>query len=122
MSVSHYCCFNLLGQLLPFASFREGLKRDGVIIIKENVTSSGEVEVDTKDSSVTRPMKKFREIFKSSGLDLLRLMKQNNFPKGIYTVYMFALRPRPSEKCETDVNAELKNLHLHDTQVAAKLS
>ena len=35
--------------------FRVGLNPRGLIVVKENVTSSGEVERDDEDSSVTRP-------------------------------------------------------------------
>ena len=34
--------------------FREGLKPNGVIVVKENLTSSGDIELDEQDSSVTR--------------------------------------------------------------------
>ena len=33
-----------------------GLKPNGFIVVKENLTSSGETEMDQEDSSVTRPL------------------------------------------------------------------
>lgn len=72
---------------------QKGLKPGGVIVIKENTASSEDVDVDEKDSSVTRPFALLKSLFKSAGLDCIKLMKQNDFPKGLYSVYMFALRP-----------------------------
>lgn len=58
------------------------------------MTSTGEVEKDEDDSSVTRPDEKLKEIFEQAGLELLRDLKQQKFPKEIYQVKMYALRPR----------------------------
>ena len=38
-----------------FVRATSGLAPGGFIVVKENVTSSGEVERDDEDSSVTRP-------------------------------------------------------------------
>ncbi|KAI4464464.1 hypothetical protein MML48_3g00001658 [Holotrichia oblita] len=73
---------------------RSGLKKDGIIILKENIASSKEIEVDEKDSSVTRPFRLYIELFQKTNLHCIKNIKQNNFPKGLYTVYMFALRPK----------------------------
>ncbi|KAJ8965299.1 hypothetical protein NQ314_004228 [Rhamnusium bicolor] len=75
-------------------SCQDGLKPNGVIIIKENITSSDEIEMDRQDSSVTRPMWLFRRIFDKANLVCYRQMKQHNFPKGLYTVYMFVLKSK----------------------------
>ncbi|GLV41478.1 N-terminal methyltransferase [Carabus blaptoides fortunei] len=72
---------------------KKGLKHNGMLIIKENITSSGEVEMDEGDSSVTRPPKLLHKLFKSAGLVCLKETEQSNFPKGLYAVRMFALRP-----------------------------
>ena len=58
------------------------------------MTSTGEVEKDEDDSSVTRPDEKLKEIFEQAGLELLRDLKQQKFPKEIYPVKMYALRPQ----------------------------
>ncbi|XP_050307160.1 N-terminal Xaa-Pro-Lys N-methyltransferase 1-B [Anthonomus grandis grandis] len=95
-------CQWVLGHLTDedFVAFFErcklGIKPKGVIIVKENI-SSGQVEVDTTDSSVTRPMGLLRELFDKAGLDCCRMVKQLGFPKGLFTVYMFVLRPRHEE-------------------------
>ena len=73
---------------------RDGLKANGILIVKENMTSSGEVEHDETDSSVTRPESILKQIFESSGLVIVREMQQLKFPKDIYPVKMFALRPK----------------------------
>lgn len=73
--------------------FRDALSSNGVLIIKENVTSSGKTEVDDTDSSVTRPLKSYLKIFNAAKLKRIKQCKQTNFPTGIYPVYMFALIP-----------------------------
>ena len=65
-------------------------------MVKENITSSGEVEKDEEDSSVTRPDETFKELFDKAGLELVRDLKQQKFPKEIYVVKMYALRPKLS--------------------------
>ena len=75
-------------------NYRLGLTQRGLIVVKENVTSTGEVEKDEDDSSVTRPDEKLKEIFAQAGLDLVRDLKQQKFPKEIYQVKMYALAPR----------------------------
>lgn len=72
---------------------RDALTDNGVIVIKENVTSSGKIERDNTDSSVTRPFKHYIRIFKKCNLKRIKQCKQANFPNGIYPVYMFALVP-----------------------------
>ncbi|KAI5641520.1 adoMet dependent proline di-methyltransferase domain-containing protein [Phthorimaea operculella] len=70
---------------------RSALAEGGVIIVKENVTSTGKVEKDEADSSVTRSLQQFINIFKASKLKRKKQCKQTNFPNGLYPVYMFAL-------------------------------
>lgn len=90
-------------------SFRDGLKENGVIIVKENITSADELELDKQDSSVTRSMKMFKQIFDRANLECYRVVKQQNFPKGLYSVYTFVLKPK-DRKCNSDnINSILKN-------------
>ncbi|KAJ3655286.1 hypothetical protein Zmor_014421 [Zophobas morio] len=77
-------------------SCQKGLKPNGVIIIKENISSTNDIDKDEQDSSVTRPLSLYRKIFTTAGLDCRRQVKQRNFPKGLYTVYMFVLKPLPN--------------------------
>eukprot|EP00090_Calanus_glacialis_P032858 TRINITY_DN5442_c0_g1_i1.p1 TRINITY_DN5442_c0_g1~~TRINITY_DN5442_c0_g1_i1.p1 ORF type:complete len:241 (-),score=78.59 TRINITY_DN5442_c0_g1_i1:81-803(-) len=76
----------------------KGLKLGGFLVVKENVTSNGEIEADDDDSSVTRPPELLREIFARANLEIFKEFKQNKFPKELYAVHMFALRA----KKETD--------------------
>lgn len=71
-----------------------GLKPNGVIVVKENVTSSGTVELDEQDSSVTRPESLLLSIIDKAELKVLRNVKQPNFPKGLYEVRMLCLKPK----------------------------
>lgn len=73
--------------------FRKGLKPNGVIVVKDNITSSEDADKDETDSSVTRPFSQFKKIFQRANLQCSKQMKQNHFPKGLYTVYMFVLKP-----------------------------
>jgi len=71
----------------------ESLKENGVIVVKENVTSDGNVETDEQDSSVTRPSSLLKEIFGWANLTIYKEFKQNKFPKDIFDVFMYALKP-----------------------------
>ncbi|XP_014204533.1 N-terminal Xaa-Pro-Lys N-methyltransferase 1 [Copidosoma floridanum] len=76
-----------------FHNCKKGLKKNGVLVIKENVTSSNLVEIDEGDSSMTRPYIGLVEAFKKSGFLCISEEKQQSMPQGLYPVYMFALRP-----------------------------
>ncbi|ENN76187.1 hypothetical protein HUJ04_002336 [Dendroctonus ponderosae] len=77
-----------------FVNCQIGLRPNGVIVAKENITSTDDVDVDATDSSVTRPLGVLKKLFDQAGLDCDRLVKQHNFPKGLYAVYMFVLKPK----------------------------
>ncbi|KAJ2953586.1 hypothetical protein O0L34_g1190 [Tuta absoluta] len=74
-----------------FDRCRRALAEGGVIIVKENVSSSGKLEKDEADSSVTRSLRQYINIFKASKLKRKKQCKQTNFPNGLYPVYMLAL-------------------------------
>ncbi|KAG5892412.1 hypothetical protein JTB14_003348 [Gonioctena quinquepunctata] len=78
-------------------SCQNGLKPNGIIVVKENITATDDSEMDTQDYSVTRPIHLFQEIFEKAGLECYRKMKQSHFPKGIFSVYMFVLKPINNE-------------------------
>jgi len=84
----HLACF--------FREASKGLKENGLIVVKENVTSSGEVEKDEEDSSVTRPPAVLKQIFAAANLEIVKEFKQNKFPKELYEVHMYALKPNPT--------------------------
>ncbi|XP_047357811.1 N-terminal Xaa-Pro-Lys N-methyltransferase 1 isoform X1 [Vespa velutina] len=71
-----------------------GLKKKGVLVVKDNVTSSNALEFDTTDSSVTRPYKDLVGIFEKAGLICIKKKLQRYMPSGLYPVYMFALKPK----------------------------
>ena len=94
----HFRCQWVLGHLTDdhlidfFKRCMKGLKPNGVLVVKENLTSGDEVEKDDEDSSVTRPEKLVKSIFDSAGLKILLELRQQKMPKGLYPVKMFVLR------------------------------
>ena len=68
---------------------------DGWIILKENVSTNvaGEDVFDGKDSSVTRTDQKFRRLLKEADMRLIKTEVQRGFPKGLYPVRFYALKP-----------------------------
>ncbi|XP_059048874.1 N-terminal Xaa-Pro-Lys N-methyltransferase 1-B-like [Achroia grisella] len=96
--------------LVSFLKYcRNALTQNGIIVVKENVTSSGELERDDKDSSVTRSLIQFIKIFKIANLKRIKQCKQTNFPNGIYPVYMFALVPNNIEELKSKNHVKLEN-------------
>ncbi|KAK8744171.1 hypothetical protein OTU49_001030 [Cherax quadricarinatus] len=77
-----------------FRRMAYGLKPCGVIVVKENVTSSGKVELDEEDSSVTRPERQLLDIIERAELKILKNTKQPNFPKSLYEVNILCLKPK----------------------------
>ncbi|TQS39401.1 hypothetical protein Golomagni_00077 [Golovinomyces magnicellulatus] len=72
----------------------EILTPGGLIVVKENLSTSQEDVFDDLDSSVTRVSRteeKFLELFERTGLKLRKMQTQKGFPKGLYPVKTFAL-------------------------------
>ncbi|PHJ18692.1 protein c9orf32 [Cystoisospora suis] len=70
------------------------LNPSGVICVKENVSGEGSgFMIDKTDNSIMRTDQQYRDLFKKANLRLLFDMKQPNFPKSLYPVYMYCLRP-----------------------------
>jgi protein N-terminal methyltransferase len=85
------------------------LKTDGLIIVKENMSTNGEDVFDELDSSVTRYVssvmnegpnsekcrcdQKLRDIFEKAGLRIKKTEIQNGLPKELYPVRIYALVP-----------------------------
>lgn len=76
-----------------FERCSQGLCKNGLIIVKENITSTDDVVIDEVDSSVTRPLGMFKTLLTQSGLRIVKMTRQINFPSGIFPVYMFAMKP-----------------------------
>ena len=69
--------------------------REGWIVVKENMSTdkAGRDIFDEEDSTVTRADGKFRDLFKEVGLRIERTELQMGFPKGLFPVRMYGLRP-----------------------------
>ncbi|XP_015607809.1 alpha N-terminal protein methyltransferase 1 [Cephus cinctus] len=83
-----------------FRNCQTSLRDNGVIVVKENVTSSDKIDIDSEDSSVTRPLRELKYAFEKAGLICIKEQKQKSFPRGLYPVYMFALRPAKTATIE----------------------
>jgi len=68
------------------------LVNNGMVIIKDNVTSSGCVEIDEEDSTLSRPLALWQKLITDSGLRIVKQQQQQRFPKEIYEVWMFACK------------------------------
>ncbi|KAL7791023.1 alpha-N-methyltransferase NTM1 [Trichoderma ceciliae] len=77
---------------------RDALNPGALIVLKENLSTTGGDVFDELDSSVTREDGKFRQIFDDAGLQLVRTELQRGFPETaqmkLLPVRMYALRPR----------------------------
>lgn len=69
------------------------LREDGVIVVKENICKEGFV-VDKDDSSLTRSNTYMLDLFRQANMQLLYNVKQKNFPKELFEVRMYVLKPR----------------------------
>lgn len=82
-----------------FQRCKEGLVkaegRDAWIIVKENLSSDfrGKDIYDEEDSSVTRSDEKFRQLFSEAGLRIVATELQKGFPKELFPVRIYGLKP-----------------------------
>ncbi|KAL6908724.1 alpha-N-methyltransferase NTM1 [Trichoderma evansii] len=74
------------------------LNPGAMIVLKENLSTSGRDVFDELDSSVTREDVKFRRIFEEAGLQLVKSELQRGFPEtpqmSLLPVKMYALKPK----------------------------
>lgn len=70
-----------------------GLKPDGLIFVKENICKDGFV-VDKDDSSLTRSNAYMLQLFEQAGVQVLHNVKQRNWPRELFEVRMYVLKPR----------------------------
>lgn len=82
------------------------MKRGGCIVIKDNITSDDSKVFDTEDYSWTRPKQDFYSIFEKAKAEVLVERKQFHFPKGIYEVRMFALKPAATIECDYSLSSD----------------
>ena len=69
-----------------------GLAPGGMLVVKENNAVAGFV-VDKDDSSVTRSDAYLKELFAKAGLAVARTADQKSFPKKLFQLRMYGLRP-----------------------------
>lgn len=84
------------GQLVRYLErCREAVTANGWVVVKENLSTDREGAdiFDEMDSSVTRTDGKFRELFRRAGMVVVKTELQMGFPKGLYPVRFYALRP-----------------------------
>lgn len=71
-----------------------GLTQNGLIIIKENFVTTDDFCIDDNDSSVTRSLRIIKNILDKANLRIIKIVKQQNFIKGLFPVYTIACRPK----------------------------
>ncbi|KAF8859607.1 hypothetical protein BDZ45DRAFT_742177 [Acephala macrosclerotiorum] len=71
----------------------KALKEGGLVVVKENLSTSGEDRFDELDSSVTRCDQKLRDIFKKAGMRIKKTEIQKGLPGKLYPVRIYALVP-----------------------------
>ncbi|KAK7967602.1 uncharacterized protein PG986_001879, partial [Apiospora aurea] len=71
--------------------------KDGVIVVKENISTSGSDYFDAIDSSQTREDSKFRKLITQAGLRIIKTDLQKGLPtvssRKLLPVRMYALKP-----------------------------
>ncbi|XP_037895819.1 alpha N-terminal protein methyltransferase 1-like [Glossina fuscipes] len=68
--------------LLLFVGIRQSFIAGSHFVIKENITSSREVEKDDEDSSVARPLKMYETCLKQTGFRIVKLAR-SKLPLGM---------------------------------------
>ncbi|XP_054837735.1 N-terminal Xaa-Pro-Lys N-methyltransferase 2 [Eublepharis macularius] len=98
---------DLLGFLIRC---QNGLKENGIIILKDNVARQGCV-LDQMDSSVIRDLNILRSLIEKSGLTILRQERQKGFPETCVPVWMIAMQKNPMHPRNgvTEMGLELKD-------------
>eukprot|EP00775_Hariotina_reticulata_P001742 gene1742-2083_t len=81
--------------LALFQRCKAGLKSDGIIMVKENICKEGFV-VDKDDNSLTRSNAYMLDLFSRAGMSVQFNIKQRNFPKELFEVRMYVLKPSQS--------------------------
>ncbi|KAL7721705.1 Alpha N-terminal protein methyltransferase 1 [Entamoeba marina] len=69
------------------------LKPKGIIVVKENVGTSG-FFWDRHDNSLMRTIEHMTHLFNQADLKLIETRKDLNYPKGFFPLYGFALQPK----------------------------
>ncbi|KAF4969214.1 hypothetical protein FSARC_3517 [Fusarium sarcochroum] len=81
-----------------FERCKSALEPEGIMVVKENLSTFGEDQFDELDSSVTREDSKFLALFEQAGLDVVRSDLQRGFPdvdgRPLLPVKMYGLKPK----------------------------
>lgn len=77
-----------------FDRCKSGLRPGGIVVVKENICKHTEFVVDKEDSSLTRSNKYMLQLFAKSQMTVLYNVLQRNFPKELFPVRMYAIKPR----------------------------
>ncbi|KAG0648240.1 X-Pro-Lys N-terminal methyltransferase 1 [Hyphodiscus hymeniophilus] len=80
-----------------FEKCKKALRVGGLIIVKENMSTTEEDIFDELDSSVTRTDQKFRKIYDQAGLNIKKTEIQNGLPNELYPVRTYALQPASAQ-------------------------
>jgi len=67
--------------------------KSGLIIVKENVKSTG-CHLDKEDNSIIRSPMYFKAIFDTCGLEILHTSYNPGWPKDLFSICMFVLRKK----------------------------
>jgi protein N-terminal methyltransferase len=62
--------------------------KNGLLILKENLSRSDDYVVDEQDSSVTRSEATLRKLFDRAGATIVAEMNQTGFPRNLFPVKM----------------------------------
>lgn len=85
------------------------LAPNGLIVVKENICREGFV-LDREDTSITRSDLQYRMLFDKAGLKLVAEKLQTGFPKQLFPVRMWALRPKQVKKDQVEVEQALADI------------
>ncbi|GMR31917.1 hypothetical protein PMAYCL1PPCAC_02112, partial [Pristionchus mayeri] len=86
-----------------FKRCKEGIRENGIICLKDNLSGRSDVVFDDEDHSWTRHEALIKELFTQAGLSIVASETQRGFPQGMYPVKMFAMKPTKG-----DSNAQAK--------------
>lgn len=63
--------------------------------MKENICKNTDFVVDKDDSSLTRSNKYMLQLFAKASMHVTHNVLQRNFPKELFPVWMYAIKPKP---------------------------
>jgi protein N-terminal methyltransferase len=74
--------------------FQANLRPNGCVVLKENIASGTGNDFDAVDNSLTRPHQTLLSLFSDANVDVIVDQRQKRWPKDMYAVRMFVLRPK----------------------------